>query len=96
MTTRQLAGVFGALADPTRIEILKLLAVEGNEELYVGEICEEIGMSQPAMSHHLSILKQWKLADYRRQGKFNHYHITALGRQLLKTMQDVVHAANEK
>lgn len=56
-----------ALCDPTRREILKMLK-KGNKT--VGEIAERFDISPPAISRHLSILKDAELVETRREGKF--------------------------
>jgi ArsR family transcriptional regulator len=66
------AALFKALGDETRLEIIKLLSVE---ELCVCEIMDKLRMSQSAVSHHLKILNQAELVDYRREGKWIFYSI---------------------
>jgi ArsR family transcriptional regulator len=72
-TLEELVGVFKSLGDRWRLLILMLLAREG--EMNVKAIGEILGQSQPAVSHHLTQLKNAGLARYRRDGKFNHYAI---------------------
>ena len=55
-----------ALADETRQEIMRLCCCKW---LNVGEIVEATNVSQPTVSHHLSILKAARLVDVRREGK---------------------------
>lgn len=61
-----LADLFKVFGDTTRIRILFVLF---NKEESVGEIAEELGMTQSAISHQLKILKQSKLIKSRRDGK---------------------------
>jgi len=61
-----------ALADDTRQRILVMLA---EKEMCVGDIVAAFGISQPAVSHHLSILKQFKLVTSRRDGKQVYYAV---------------------
>lgn len=61
-----------ALADDTRQRILVMLA---EREMCVGDIVEVFGMSQPTISHHLSVLKQFKLVASRKEGKQVYYTI---------------------
>ncbi|MBX9622511.1 MAG: metalloregulator ArsR/SmtB family transcription factor [Gemmataceae bacterium] len=70
---KDLTEVFRSLADRSRLQILFLLAEHG--EMNVTAIGEEIGQSQPAVSHHLNQLKKAGLIDYRRAGKFNFYRL---------------------
>ena len=61
-----------ALADDTRQKILVMLL---EEELCVGDIVEAFYMSQPTISHHLGILKQFNLVTSRKEGKQVFYAI---------------------
>ena len=63
----QIAELFKAFGDATRVQILFLLLRE--EELCVSQITEEVDLSQSAISHQLRILKQMHLIKYRRNGK---------------------------
>jgi len=85
----EVAGVselFKALSDETRTKILYLLA---DGELCVCDIADILGMSLPAVSHHLRLLRTMRLVKYRRQGKQAYYslddeHIV----QLIKVAQE--------
>ncbi len=61
-----LGKVFHAMADPTRRRILELL---GAGDRAAGEIAEQFAVSKPAISHHLSVLKEAGLAAERREGQ---------------------------
>ena len=61
-----------ALADDTRQQILEIL-LEG--EKCVGDIVDVFSMSQPTISHHLNILKQFNLVTSRKEGKQVFYAI---------------------
>lgn len=65
-TLKQIADLFKAFGDPTRVHILSLLA---ERELCVTEIAQAVDISQSAISHQLRILKQMHLIKYRREGK---------------------------
>ena len=62
----QIAELFKAFGDPTRVHILSLLL---KQELCVGDIAEGVELSQSAISHQLRILKQMDLTKFRREGK---------------------------
>ena len=64
------ADVFSQLGDATRLRILWILC---HSEECVTNIAAAIGMSDPAVSHHLRILKKTGLATSRRIGKEVHY-----------------------
>ena len=61
-----------ALADDTRQRILEMLL---EQEMCVGDIVEAFDMSQPTISHHLSILRQQQLVTSRKEGKQVFYAI---------------------
>lgn len=62
-----------ALGDPTRREILKMLK-KGSKT--AGEIAERFDISPPAISRHLSVLRDAELVDTQRVGKFIVYEAT--------------------
>ncbi|MCA8999119.1 MAG: winged helix-turn-helix transcriptional regulator [Planctomycetaceae bacterium] len=70
---KDLVQVFKLLADETRLKILFLLGREG--ELHVSALCDRLGQSQPAVSHHLALLRVAGLIEPRRDGKHNFYSI---------------------
>ena len=72
---KRMAELFKSLADENRLQILRILMREG--KLHVTKICEELGESQPAVSHHLTQLKHAQLVDFERDGKFNHYFVSS-------------------
>ena len=61
-----------ALADSTRQRILELLM---EQELSAGDIVAAFNVSQPTISHHLSVLKQFGLVTSRKEGKQVFYAI---------------------
>ena len=63
--------LFRTLADPTRRAIFEGLCREG--ELTVGVITARAGVSQPAVSKHLAVLKQAGLVRDRPDGRLTHY-----------------------
>jgi ArsR family transcriptional regulator, arsenate/arsenite/antimonite-responsive transcriptional repressor len=65
-TVRDLARVFKLLSDETRLRIL--LYLSRRKEMHVRALCEILGQSQPAVSHHLALLRMAELIEPRRQG----------------------------
>lgn len=68
----ELVVLFKALADETRLRVLKLL---GRGELCVCEIAAALGLEQPRLSFHLRILKQAGLVSDRRQERWILYRL---------------------
>lgn len=69
---KELAELLKALADETRLKILFLLS---RQEMAVCEFINALKLSQPAVSHHLKILKQAGLIKDNREGKWIFYSI---------------------
>src|SRR5258706_1179127 len=65
-------GVFKALADPTRRQILQDLR---DSELSAGEITSRFHISAPSISRHLSVLKSAGLVQERKDGTFVYYSL---------------------
>jgi DNA-binding transcriptional ArsR family regulator len=64
-------NVFRALADPTRRAIFERLARDGEQTVHA--LTGRAGVSQPAVSKHLTVLKRAKLVRHRREGRETHY-----------------------
>ena len=71
LLVKDLAQLAKLLADETRLKILSYLTQK--EELHVRALCELLGESQPAVSHHLALLRVAGLIERRREGKHNFY-----------------------
>jgi DNA-binding transcriptional ArsR family regulator len=85
----ELADVFKQLSDKSRLKILLALAQDG--EMHVSALVELLSSSQPAVSHHLNLLRGRRLVAYRRDGKHNYYRIdSTLLRALLQQFFDDV------
>jgi ArsR family transcriptional regulator len=70
---KDLVQLFKLLSDETRLRILYFLMQQ--EELNVRALCKLLGQSQPAVSHHLALLRVHGLIESRRDGKHNFYRI---------------------
>lgn len=64
--------LFKALADETRLRILKLLQLR---EMCVCEVMVALGLTQPTASHHLGILENAGLVKDRKEGKWVFYSL---------------------
>jgi DNA-binding transcriptional ArsR family regulator len=86
---RRVAELLKQVSDPTRLQVLMLLS---EKERNVTELCADLGtQSQPAVSHHLALLRHGRLIEPRRAGKHNFYALTDAGRQLAQVVNSVVH-----
>lgn len=74
MAVDQLSAVFGALADPTRREILTRLT---RGDANVAELSAPFGMSQPAISRHLKVLEHAGLISRSRRATAHLSHLEA-------------------
>ena len=63
--------LFKTLADPTRRAIFEQLCRKGEQT--VGALTTQAGVSQPAVSKHLGVLKQAGLVRDRHEGRRTHY-----------------------
>jgi ArsR family transcriptional regulator len=68
--------LFRALADPTRLRLLNLIA---DREICVCYFVEILGISQPKISRHLAYLRRAGVAAARRQGRWMHYRLLVPG-----------------
>jgi DNA-binding transcriptional ArsR family regulator len=64
-------ALFRTLADPTRRALFERLCREGEQT--VGALTAQAGVSQPAVSKHLGMLKQAGLVADRHEGRQTHY-----------------------
>ena len=69
-----LATLFAALADPTRLRLLNLMA---GREVCVCYFVEILRLTQPKISRHLAYLRKGGIVTARRDGKWIHYSICA-------------------
>lgn len=72
-TLGELLQLFKLLADETRLRIIHYLLQR--QELNVGTLCRLLNQSQPAVSHHLALLRVNGVIEMRRDGKHNFYHL---------------------
>ena len=79
-TALELADIFKALGDETRLTIVQLLV---GRELCVCDILDSFVMSQPAISHHLKILRQAGVVRDKREGKWIYYSLNPATLDLL-------------
>ena len=82
-----LDALFKALADPTRLRILGLLA---DGEICVCSIHECLGIPQPSASRHLAYLRRKGLVRTRKEGLWVHYAIAPLNDAVMRVLMATV------
>jgi DNA-binding transcriptional ArsR family regulator len=75
------------VSDATRLQVVMILA-EG--EKHVGALCSQLSQSQPAVSHHLALLRHGGIIAPRRQGKNNFYSLTETGTNLANMVRTLI------
>lgn len=75
MEEADVASLFKALADANRVKIVTMIAERG--ELCACMILDELGITQPTLSHHMKVLCSCGLVACRREGKWMHYSLSA-------------------
>lgn len=81
-----LASRLKALADPTRLRLLQLLAQQP-EPLCVCEITPRFAQHQPTISHHLRLLREAGLVGAEKRGVWSYFWATETGRRCLLQAQ---------
>src|SRR5206468_12789270 len=84
---RRVAERLRMVADGTRVAVLLSLA---DGEKNVTTMTKELDSTQPAVSHHLCLMKMSGTIEARRQGKSNFYGVTPLGRSLLAAVRTML------
>lgn len=80
-----------ALADPTRLRMLELLASQPRP-LCVCDITAQFALHQPTISHHLGILRRTGLIDCEKRGVWAFYWVTAVGERSLSAVLGLIWA----
>ena len=94
-TIREMVRIFKLLSDETRLRVLFYLTRA--DEMHVRALCDVLGQSQPAVSHHLALLRVAGLIEPRREGKHNYYRlVTEHLEKLLDTLFASVPAAERR
>ena len=64
---------FSAIAEPRRREIIDIL--KGGRSLAVGELVDRLGLSQPAVSKHLAVLRKVGIVEVTKDGQHRYYYL---------------------
>jgi DNA-binding transcriptional ArsR family regulator len=89
VTAEEYASWFKALADPTRIQILELLA-RRREPMSVGQIVAEAGVAQSTVSQHLAVLARVRFVLVEPVGTSRRYRVNEACVDCFPTAADVV------
>ena len=84
--TAHLAGRLKALADPTRLGLLDLLARQP-QPLCVCDLTPQFAQHQPTISHHLRLLRQAGLIAVTKRGVWSYYAATDEGKRCLSLVE---------
>ena len=71
----RLAGVLKAVADPTRLRLLSLIASDPEGEVCVCDLTAPLGLSQPTVSHHLKVMAGVGLVEREKRGVWAYYRL---------------------
>lgn len=71
----QLAGVLKAVAEPTRLRLLSLVAAHQGGQACVCELTDPVGLTQPTVSHHLKVLVDAGLLEREKRGVWAYYRL---------------------
>jgi DNA-binding transcriptional ArsR family regulator len=86
-TIKRASSILEMVGDPTRLDILLTLA---DRERGIGVLCTAIRQSQPAVRHHLALLRHRKLIHLRREGNQHVYSLTEEGRRIASCLRKLI------
>lgn len=72
-STENITEIFKALSDENRVRIVSIVARE--DDICACMILDELGITQPTLSHHMKVLSSCGLITGRKEGKWMHYSI---------------------
>ena len=70
-----LARGLKALADPTRLRLISIVAASERQEACVCDLTEPVGLSQPTVSHHLKLLVDAGFLTRSKRGTWSYYRL---------------------
>ena len=74
-TASEIAELLKAVADPTRLQILAMIADTETKEACVCDLTEPLGLTQPTVSHHIKKLSEVGLVNRERRGTWVWYSL---------------------
>ena len=82
----RLARVLKAIADPTRLRLVSIVAAHDDQEACVCELTEPVGLTQGTVSHHLKVLVDAGIFSREQRGRWAYY------RAVPETLQAIAQA----
>ncbi|AZA10103.1 MULTISPECIES: ArsR/SmtB family transcription factor [Corynebacterium] len=73
MTLDRASQIFKALGDPTRLQLLQLVAEQ--ESICGVDLAEHLAITAPTVTHHMQKLAEVNLVQRHRQGKWTRYQV---------------------
>lgn len=73
--SRDLASRLKALSDPTRLQLLQLVAAHPDGRACICDLTEPVGVSQPTVSHHMRLLADAGLVTREQRGRWAYYTV---------------------
>ena len=86
---QHVARLLKALADPTRLRLLSHVAAQGCEAVCVCSLTDDLGISQPTVSHHMKKLVDAGLLTREQRGRWAHYSVVPEAFAELRSFLDV-------
>ena len=74
-SAERLAGVLKALAEPTRLRLVSLIAAGPGGQACVCDLIDPVGLTQPTVSHHLKVLVDVGVLEREQRGKWAHFRL---------------------
>ena len=72
---QQLATALKALAEPTRLRLLSLVAAHADGEACICDLTDPVQLTQPTVSHHMKILVDAGILTREQRGKWAYYRL---------------------
>jgi ArsR family transcriptional regulator len=82
----RLAAVLKVLAEPTRLQLLSLVAANADGEECICKLTDAVGVSQPTVSHHMRLLVYAGLLEREQRGKWAYYRLVPGALNALATL----------
>ncbi|MFF0105498.1 ArsR/SmtB family transcription factor [Streptomyces hirsutus] len=86
----RLAAVLKAIADPTRLQLLRLIERAPRGEACVCDLTDCLGLRQPTVSHHLKVMTESGLLNRERRGTWVWYSVDPAGLRRVREVLEPV------